>query len=77
MNEIRRNKMNMMIMLIGLGMIAIPTAMVSAVAVVAVFKLTLESMIEAYTDKDISKMMVVILFWSFIIGTILVVIGSV
>ena len=69
--------MNMTIMLIGLGMIAIPTAMIAAVAVIAVFKLTLESMIEAYTDRDISKMMVVILLWSFIIGTILMIIGSV
>ena len=69
--------MNMMIMLIGLGMTAIPTAMIAAVAVIAVFKLTLESTIEAYTDRDIPKMMMGILFWSFIIGAALVIIGSV
>ena len=64
-------------MMIGFGMILIPTIAAMSLAVGMLLRLMSEAMIEAYRGRNVIEFLAVLLAWSFIIGIALVLIGSV
>ena len=61
---------------IGLIMIIIPVAVAASFAVGMLFYLMIRETIMAYISRNVSMMIAMIVIWSFVIGTVLMLIGS-
>ena len=75
MNEIRRNKMDLT--QIGTAMVLLPVFFAVSFVVTMLLLLMGAFTIKAYIDRDTKMLAAMTLTWSFVIGTGLILIGSV